>query len=755
MLKSKKVILTLLATASALPGYAAQAQDGSAKAEERDSNEIIVTANKREQSAQDVALSVDILGGDALVEKGVDNLFDLAAVVPGVIFSRAPDDGLALTVRGLGTAARTQSFDQSTALFLNGMFVGKGRMYSSAFFDVERVEVIKGTQSTLLGKNTSIGAISLVTKKPEFELSGNASASYDVSFGGVTVDAGVNLPISDTFAIRAAGHFVDRDGWVENIAVDRQSPRDKEIASRLTAFWEPSSNFDLTLMYQYSDSERAGNGFQFVSPDGTLPAPVEAIVGEAVLDGTKNSFSSRGPNGESFHDTEVHSVNLTANLGIGDHTLTSITSYATYDLSFVDDFDFGVLAPTPTNPNPSTDFLRTEDYEQFSQELRIASPTGGTLEYIAGLFYFTSEWDSVETQIFETPFNPTPDPLSPVEIFNGSFANDFSQETDTFSVFGSATVNVSDRLRLIGGLRYTNESKDHIFGRRQLIPTFWTTVVNPPFAATALPFDDEFLNGNGAIQIDVSDDWMVYASYGVGTKTGGFAESAAVPTGNPLIEAFVDSETAKAFELGFKSTIFEGRARFNAAFFYTDVNDFQETSFSGASFDTINSQVEVIGAEASLFWNISDYVTIDTAWTYADAKIEADTFLIGGTLTAFPERSPAQSPKWTGHAGIIGEFPISDDWDLNGSAYFRHRSSMIHQFVETFRSDALSTFDLTVGISSPTNGWGFSVIGTNLTNEISADFSGPPASAGIVPPNVRVDSPGRLRTVLLQVRKDF
>jgi iron complex outermembrane receptor protein len=308
---------------------------------------------------------------------------------------------------------------------------------------------------------------------------------------------------------------------------------------------------------------------------------------------------------------------------------------------------------------------------------------------------------------------------------------------------------------LICGLRYTNESKDHIFGRRQLIPTFWTTIVNPPFAATALPFDDEFLNGNGAIQFDVTDDVMLYASYGVGTKTGGFAESAAVPTGNPLTEAFVGSETAKALELGFKSTLFDGRARFNGAFFYTEVDDFQETSFSGASFDTINSQVKVAGAEASLFWKVSDSITIDTAWTYADAKIDAGTFLIGGAPTAFPSRSPAQSPKWTGHAGIIGELPISDDWELNGSAYFRHRSSMIHQFVETFRSDALSTFDLTVGISNPTNGWAFSVIGTNLTNEISADFSGPPASAGIVPPNIRVDSPGRLRTILLQVRKDF
>lgn len=754
-LRKSKILHSLAATTSIIPllCYADMAAAQDAASNQLD--EVIVTASKRAQSSQDVPITVETYQADDLSSKGIDNLFDLAAVVPGVVFSRAPDDGLALTVRGLGTAARTQSFDQSVALFLDGMFVGKGRMYSSAFFDVERVEVIKGTQSTLLGKNTSLGAISLVTRKPGEEFSGNLTAAYDLTYGGVVLDGGVDIPVSDQFAIRAAGHFVDRDGWVENIAVDRDSPRDNEISGRLTAQWTPTDTLDLTAMYQYADSERSGNGFQFVSPDGTLPPPVEAIVGEAGLDGTKNSFSTRGPDGESFHDTEVESLSLTVNVDALGHTFTSITSHANYDLNFVDDFDFGVLPAIGDNLTPSTDFLREEEYNQFSQEFRIASPTGQKLEYLAGLFYFNSDWDSVETQIFETPFNPTPDPNSPVEIFNGTFANDFTQETETISVFGSATYNVSDRVRLIGGLRYTDESKDHTFGRRSIIPTFWTTVVNPPFESTPLPFDDSFLNGNGAVQFDATSDLMVYASYGVGTKTGGFAESAAVPNGDPLNEAFVGSETATSYELGFKSTILDGTARFNAAVFLTDVDDFQETSFSGASFDTINSQVQAKGVEASLFWRLSDNFTVDTAWTYVDSEVEAGNFLIGGTQTDFAARRPAQSPEITGHFGVIGDFELSGGWNLNGSAYVRHRSEMIHQFIETFRSDSFTTLDATIGISNDENGWGLSLIGSNLTDEISADFSGPPASAGIVPPNVRAESPSRLRTVMIQLSKEF
>ena len=127
---------------------------------------IEITSQKRVQTLQEVPATVTAVSGALLDEYGIDDLFEMADLVPGMVFSRAPDDGLALTLRGLGTPARTQSFDQSVALFQDGMFVGKGRMYSAAFFDVERIEVIKGTQSTLLGKNTSLGAISVISKKP-------------------------------------------------------------------------------------------------------------------------------------------------------------------------------------------------------------------------------------------------------------------------------------------------------------------------------------------------------------------------------------------------------------------------------------------------------------------------------------------------------------------------------------------------------------------------------------------------------------
>ncbi|WP_286829575.1 MULTISPECIES: TonB-dependent receptor [Kordiimonas] len=693
--------------------------------------EITVTAQKREQSLGDVPVVVNVLTRETISDYNIDDLFELANFVPGVVFSRAPDDGLALTIRGLGTPARTQSFDQSVALFLDNMFVGKGRMYSAAFFDIERVEIIKGTQSTLLGKNTSLGAMSVVTRKPGSEFSGEVRAGYEMEYGGLTLDAGIDAPVSDTFALRFAGHYVNKDGWVENAATGNQVPADKDIGLRVTGVYSPNENMSLTLSYQYSDSERQGNGYQFVDETGGLLDPA---LGDGVLDGTKTSYTSRGKDGESFHDTEINSFNATLDWTLGAHTLTSVSSYASYDMNFVDDFDFGL--------KDATDFLRVEDYWQFSQEVRLASESGIPFEYMAGLFYFKSDWDSLETQIYDTPVQVGPDPF--LTIFSGTFANAFTQKTETWSAFAQGTWNISDRLRFMGGLRYTDEKKDATFGREQSDGvTLWNTVINPPFAVTPLEFDDKFLNGNASIQYDVSDTAMVYASFGVGTKTGGFAESAAVFAGDPSLATIdggsrIETETTTAYEIGTKASLFGGKASLNAALFLTEIDDFQETSFTGASFDTLNVPVRSIGGEFDLTWQLTPELRFNTAWTFIDAKVTGDD-----------ERELAEAPTATGHAGFLYERPISDSLLLKTTGFIRHRSSMIHQRLANFDSEPLTTFDASIGVGADDGSWDISLSGTNIFNAVSADFSGPPADPTL-DPSITVDAPSQMRTIYLQ-----
>ena len=729
--------------------------------------EVVVTAQKRAQSVQDIPLTVNAVSGETLSDFGVDNLFKLADLIPGMVFSRAPDDGLALTLRGLGTPARTQSFDQSVALFLDGMFLGKGRMYSSAFFDVERVEVIKGTQSTLLGKNTSLGALSLTTTKPGEDFGGNIQFGREFANGGWALDGGIDIPLSDKLAIRLAAHYVDQEGWVENVLTGEDVPADEELGLRATVIFTPSDELDFTFTYQRSDSERTGNGFQFVDNGGYFSSEVLDIIGESTLDDTKAAICPECPGGESFHDTAVDLVGLTASWDVGGLILTSVTSFASYDLQFFDDFDFGNVFDEVNyvilNPGEverySTYFERAETYEQFSQELRIASDTHGSLEFMAGLFYFDSDWESSEAQYFNTPNFPPPGGGPTGQIFNGPFTNNFDQTTETWSVFGQATMELSDRLRGTLGLRYTDEEKSVVFDRVQgASATVWNSVINPPFNSL-LGFDDAFLNGNLNVQFDVNDDVMLYAAYGLGNKTGGFAESAEVGSGDPSLSvneggSRVETEEARTYEIGAKMSLFDRRATLNVALFSTEVEDFQETSFlvsdAGAQFLTRNIDVESEGIELDGAVQLTDALRMMGGVTFADT-IHSDD---GSKL--------AQAPEFTGNIGALFETEFSSGLRFSASGFVRYRDEMVSQINDTFPSDSMTSLDLNLSLMDSDDVWKASLIATNVTDELVTDFSGPPAApvgalfgAPTGDQGITAESPSALRTIRLQVEYTF
>jgi iron complex outermembrane receptor protein len=726
--------------------------------------EITVTAQKREQSLQDVPITITAVDGDTLDAYGIDDLFEVANIVPGMVFSRAPDDGLALTFRGLGTPARTQSFDQSVALFQDGMFIGKGRMYSATFFDVERMEFIKGTQSTLLGKNSSLGAISVITRKPGDTLGGFARVSGEFENGGVGFDGALDIPLGDSAALRVAAHYVDKEGWVENLLTGSDVPADEDLGLRATLVASPTDRLTITAALQNSTTERQGNGFQYIDNGDYFPPPAQAIYGESVLDDQKTAICPECPKGESHHDTDINSAHLTFDYDFGGNVLTSVTSWSEYDLKFFDDFDFGnafdevtfaIFDPGTVNLY-STYFERDEEYEQISQEFRLTSPAGEKFEYVVGAFFFNSDWESSEQQNWSTPNFPPPEPGN---LFNGPFTNNFTQETQTISAFGQGTLNFSDSFRASLGLRYTDETKDVVFTRVQGTPaTLWNTIINPPFDKP-LQFDDDFLNGNLSLQWDASDSSMLYAAFSVGSKTGGFAESAEVGSGDPAlpVEDFgsrVKSETATNIELGGKFTLADGAATLNIAVFKTEVDDFQETSFQvlggQAFFLTRNIDVESTGVEVEGLWQVADSFRLQGDVTYADSRnVEDDTQL-------------AQAPKYTGSLGFVVATPVSSWGEFTASGFVRYRDDMVSQINETFPSDSLTTVDFTIGIGDIDGGWRLNLVAQNVFDEVSADFSGPPAAPiGAIfgaPPGdqgITSEAPSQLRSLWLQASYHF
>ena len=696
--------------------------------------EIVVTAQKRSESAQRIPVSVTAVSGETLATQGVKDLFQAVTLVPGVIFSRAPDDGLALTFRGLGTQARPQAFEQSVALFTDGVFLGKTRLYAVGFFDVDRMEFIKGTQSTLLGKNASLGAISVVTRQPGDHLSVEGRAGYEFEYGGYQLDLAGDLPVGEKVALRLAAHYNDLDGWVRNDATGQDGPERKDLGLRATARVDLTDDVRLGGSYQYSDNRQIGASYQLVG--GAVPPQ----YGESRLDGHTAQFTSLNANGDTFHVTRSHIANVKGELTLGEHVLVAQSSYVAYKLRNRDDFDFSV--------DDSVNFVRRERYRQFTQELRVQSPTGDRFDYILGAFFLTSHWNSQEAQLWQVPGFPPAGGPPPGQLFNGPFFNGFVQDQKAYSAFASGTFRFTEALRLAGGLRFTRETKDVRFGRVNGAPfTVWNTIANPPFDPTRLSHDSNFIDGNVSLQYDVAQDVMAYASFGHGSKSGGFVETntiavpptalvnGKVPAALVAAGSAIADEKVKSYEVGLKTTLLDRRLRLNVAGFWTDIHNFQDTVFTGGTlgFLTYNGPARSRGVEVEFAFQPTRRLRLDGGLTYADSTgviqpIDPATNApavdaAGGPI--FNRYRRSQAPKLIFNAGASYEAALTDliDWRLGVNV--RRRSGMYNQRQEMFRTDQLTTLDLQAGIETHDGRLGLDLVAKNVTNAISQDFASP------------------------------
>jgi iron complex outermembrane recepter protein len=699
--------------------------------------EITVTAQKRAESSQDVPMTINTFSSDEMSRANVRNLFQIADYVPGMVFSRAPDDGMALTFRGLGSPARSQAFEESIGLFMDGIFLAKARLYASAFFDLDRAEMIKGTDSTLLGKNTSLGAISLITRQPGAEYDADVRVAREFADGGETYDLGFDLPFTPVFAVREAIHYNDTAGWVKNTATGRSVPIDDDFASRTTGVLRPWDTLTVSASYQHSDNKRLGTPYQIVDPN------LDPIFGEGVLNDREDVFTSLTKTGETTHISEVNFYNLKLQWDLDQYSLVSQTARVDYNLTYDDDFDF--------SPEPWIDFIRLENYQQFTEELRLASPTGRSVDYIVGAFLFHSDWHSIEHQDWGVPDWPPGTPIAG-QLFNGPFTNDFNEKTDSKSAFATATWHFTDQWRLTTGLRYSNERKDTLFGRTNAAPlTIWNTLANPPFPTTALPFSDSFLDGNANLQFSPTSNEMLYLAYGHGTKTGGYVEtnSNAYPVfADPAVDSLIKSEAAQTVEAGIKSSLLEQRLRINASIFHTAISNFQDTLFTGAAagFITENLPARSKGFELETAWQASRGLRLAGAVTYSDAtetRPAQDAVLVP-SITCHVCRA-TQAPFWNATSGADYQRPITASLNLLAGVHFRYRGSMYNQEGDAFPSAPYRPLDLSLGVAGGNGNWSLMGQVKNVNNSLSEDF----ASPSVAPNFAGLASPAPLRTIWL------
>ena len=686
---------------------------------------VYVTATKRSESTQDIPISVNVVDADMIADTGAVSLLQIEELAPGVQLVRSPTgkSTTGVTIRGLGSAPGSPFFESSVSLFVDGVYAPRTREFTSALFDVERIEVIKGTQAALLGKNTSAGAINVITRKPGKEFAADITGTYEFELESSTLMAGADLPISDELRFRIAAQVTDQGGWTENVISGEKATTMEDTSVRGVMVYEPNSNFDLTVMAQHSKTDLTGTPAEIVISSAAADMLQAASGYPGTIDGSLDRRNANGllnPGEPGFETVDNNRAQMTANLELDGYTITSVTGWSQFVATGLTDGD-GLAG----------NYLLTDDTEkslQYLQELRLISPDTGRFSYIIGGMLFDNTLKGDTGVDARYPFGPAPG-----VTFSGAYSVSFHQATSAWSVFGQGTFDLTDQLRVIGGVRYTDEDKSFDVQRVVTRPGFYSVFLFPPQPATSFDRSESNFDYSVGLQYDVSDDGMVYASYGKGTKAGGFVAS----TTN-LNDPEFDTEEAKTLEAGIKWNGSGWQA--NAATFYTQIDGFQVVTFNGTQFVISNADLESKGFEVSSWWQASRNLRLSFDTTFAEAR-NADT----------GARIP-NAPDWSGSLAADYSRSLTSALDLfvNGSVNWRSDVTYQQDPNAAIGGDDYTTLNASIGIGANDAGWRLSLIGRNLSDENTASFAYPTPFVGAS--SATSEMP---RTIALQARLAF
>lgn len=710
----------------ATPVVAQSAADDSATADDSNTNEIIVTAQKREQNLQNVPISMEVVSGAKLAEFNTSDIKAVMNYTPNVfVQSTAGND--VIYIRGFGSPPANFAFDQSVSLYVDGIYAGRNRQAQAPFFDLARVEVLRGPQGALFGKNTAAGAVSVVSSGPTKDFEGAITGLYNFDHKGTDFSGYLSGPITDTLGARLAYKIVNQDGYIYNRATDHDDPEIKSQLLRLTLKWEPSNDFDYTAKVEYGNREVIG-GITVSSPltSGQDPQTTRYLERTAL--------------GDEGNDNKSVMISGVGNLALGDFTLTSVTGYSWFKSKIVNGFD-------QTIPNSGGAFTANsvynafpERFDQISQEIRILSPTGKTFEFVAGAYYDKANYTLEQYQGFNIPnlfldrAGATPaDPRIP--IFNGRYFaridSIFRQKAESWSVFAQGTFNVSDAFRAIGSLRYSHTKKDGSF--RTTLAYASNGVNGQPFALRPITnADGSISEGNVdpsvTLQYDIAPRIMVYATWGRGSKSGGFVSNTLGTTNATFT---FEPEQSENFEGGIKSTLFDGKVVANLSVYHTKFKDLQVSVYQPltSSYLTGNAAAATSkGLEGSL--SIYPIPNFDISASAAYSDIKYDDYPGAACLASQVGCTPATnnlagypvaySSKYTGSVTAHARFDLSSDlkFDITGVASARSKYFNSDNQSPIFGVQrGYAKLDLRVQLADQDDNWHVALVGKNLTNE--------------------------------------
>ena len=687
--------------------------------------EVIVTATKRTESLMDVPISIAVFGAESIRQTGVQQLKEIAEFIPNVSISSATDFTSTVSIRGVGSNSRNIGFDARVGVYLDGVYLGQSPALNQELLDLERVEVLRGPQGTLFGKNTVAGAINLISKKPENGFFGSVGVEIG-NFNSRQYSASINVPFSDKVLFKVAANQQERDGYIDNQFNGDLLNEQDALSARAQ------------LRVLFSDSLEANLSFD------TLQSDRNSYAGEAITDVLGLFLNSEAPGrNEVVHDLttvedrDINGAALTFDWDIGnDYALKSITGYRDTEINYRNDVDYSSLDVV------TLDY--TDAYETITQEIQLISPEDD-FQYVAGLYYYDQDASTVRlpavgvdaASVFAVVLPPPARPLAPFLFSPGVLSTIGDVKTTSFAAFFNASYHFSDVWRLDFGFRYSNEDKD----------VDWTVANNgvaPGFRiANGTVVDsrtDTDFSPMVSLNYAVSPNMNAYIKYSSGYKSGGY--NLDFLTQNQLDAGIeFDKETVDSYELGLKGEVLDRRLRFAVTAFLSNYDDYQVQQFvdlgGGATALSIRNaaKVDTSGLEAELTYLPMKRLLLSAAVGFLDA--EFDEFPGGGSggsdvsgnkLPGASDYSISLSgqynypvPSFNSELVLRLDYSFRDGF-FNTSDNEKTRTLFSGDTVAFGYVENISSLNGRIGFESDDGTWSAYIWGRNLTDE--DDFTG-------------------------------
>lgn len=680
---------------------------------------IEVTAQKRVQSIQEVPIALSAFNGNELVEAGVIRFQDLENVDPSLTIRTATDEsrGSSIRIRGVGTTGNNNGLESSVGVFIDGVYLSRAGMAMNDLMDIERVEILRGPQGTLFGKNTTSGALSITTKLPEFDYGAEVGITYGSENNQKIKGSVTGALLDDQVAGRFSFTHNTKDGQIDDVNSGKTYNDIDRWTTRGQLLFTPQDDVSVRVIADYSEKEENCCASPYLQY-GDKQKIIEALGGTTASDDPYDRLIAI--NGEHYNEATNYGISAELTWDFNNLSFTAISSFRNYSYDVETDGDRSDLDIVNSTISSKT--------ETITHELRLQGESG-MMNWMGGAYYFSEDIkdlsDSLygsDTGAFVSNLAPLPPPIKAFVISTyteggGATLNDFYQKTDGWALFTHNDFSLTETLTLTAGLRYNSESKQ---GGGKFTSDSSALCGHPKLGKLGLicPVEDfesdikyEEVTGTLKMSYQLSGNAMIFGGYSRGFKAGGInLNRDAAKSDFEFLPETVDS-----WELGLKSDLLDDLIRFNVSTYYSEFNDYQLNTYDGVAFIISNAAgVKSKGFELDLTAILSEHLMIKAGYAYNDATYTDDTIdpdLAGQRLS--------NAPKNTGTLGMLYSREIGEETDLfvNANARYQSGTNTGSNLAPEKYQPSYTVVNLRAGVRAMDDSWEVALWGKNILDE--------------------------------------